>query len=222
MKRPSGQTKAPDADAPSYRPSKRLDYELEMAIWVGQGNELGEPIPIGEAGEHIAGISILNDWSARDLQAWEYQPLGPFLAKNFHSTVSPWVVTMDALAPFRTAQPPRPAGDPAPLPYLWDEADQAQGAFGITMEVALSTRQMRAAGEAPHRLSRGPMTAMYWTAAQLITHHAAGGCNLQSGDLLGTGTLTSGEPGGEGSLMELSQGGQAGDYAAQWREPHFP
>jgi fumarylacetoacetase len=206
VKRPSGQTKAPDADAPSFGPSKRLDYEMEMAIWVGRGNALGEPIPIAGAEDHIAGISILNDWSARDIQAWEYQPLGPFLAKNFHSTISPWVVTMDALAPFRTAQPARPAGDPAPMPYL--QHDQSAAAFGITMEVALSTRTMRAAGEAPHRLSQGPMSAMYWTAAQLIAHHASGGCNLQPGDLLGTGTLTSGEPGGEGSLIELTGGGK--------------
>jgi len=209
VKRPTGQTKpTEDGGTPGFGPSGRLDYELEMAIWVGQGNALGEPIAIGEAEQHIAGISILNDWSARDLQAWEYQPLGPFLAKNFHSSVSPWVVTMDALAPFRTAQPPRPEGDPAPLPYLLDKADQAHGAFGITMEVLITTPRMREAGDAPHRLSKGPMTAMYWTAAQLITHHAVGGCNLQPGDLLGTGTLTSGEEGGEGSLIELTEGGK--------------
>ncbi len=209
VKRPTGQTKpGDDGAAPPFGPSKRLDYELEMAIWVGQGNALGEPIPVGEAEEHIAGISILNDWSARDLQAWEYQPLGPFLAKNFHSSVSPWVVTMDALAPFRTAQPPRPEGDPAPLPYLMDQNDQAAGAFGITMEVLITTPKMREANDAPHRLSKGPMTAMYWTAAQLIAHHSVGGCNLQPGDLLGTGTLTSGEEGGEGSLIELTEGGK--------------
>ncbi|KLI62804.1 fumarylacetoacetase [Aurantiacibacter marinus] len=209
VKRPTGQTKpAEDGGMPGFGPSTRLDYELEMAIWVGQGNELGEPISIGDAEQHIAGISILNDWSARDLQAWEYQPLGPFLAKNFHSSVSPWVVTMDALVPFRTAQMPRPEGDPAPLPYLLDEGDQAHGAFGITMEVLITTPKMREAGDAPHRLSRGPMTAMYWTAAQLLAHHTVGGCNLQPGDLLGTGTLTSGEEGGEGSLIELTEGGK--------------
>ena len=209
VKRPTGQTKpAEDGAEPGFGPSKRLDYELEMAIWVGQGNALGEPIPVGEAEDHIAGISILNDWSARDLQAWEYQPLGPFLAKNFHSSVSPWVVTMDALAPFRTAQPPRPEGDPAPLDYLMDENDQQKGAFGITMEVLIITPKMREAGDAPHRLSKGPMTAMYWTAAQLLAHHSVSGCNLQPGDLLGTGTLTSGEEGGEGSLIELSEGGK--------------
>jgi len=208
VKRPSGQTKAPDADVPSFGPSKRLDYELEMAIWVGKGNALGQPIPIGEAQQHIAGISILNDWSARDIQAWEYQPLGPFLAKNFHSSISPWIVTMDALAPYRKAQTPRPEGDPAPLDYLFDENDQKAGAFGVTMDVYLSTTKMREDGDEPHKLSSGPMTAMYWTAAQLVAHHTVGGCNLRSGDLLGTGTLTSGNEGGEGSLIELTEGGK--------------
>ena len=209
VKRPNGQKKPPEDGAPPpFGPADRLDYELEMAIWVGKGNALGHPIPIGEAEEHIAGISILNDWSARDIQAWEYQPLGPFLAKNFHSTISPWIVTMDALAPFRVAQPARPAGDPKPLDYLYDEHDQATGAFDITMEVYLATAKMREDGEEPHKLSSGPMTAMYWTAAQLVTHHSSSGCNLRSGDLLGTGTLTSGEEGGEGSLIELTEGGK--------------
>lgn len=206
--RPNGQTKAPDADAPTFGPCRRLDYELEMAVWVGQGNELGKTIPIGEAGAHIAGISILNDWSARDVQAWEYQPLGPFLAKNFHSSISPWIVTMDALAPYRTAQPGRPEGDPAPLPYLFDGTDQNEGALGVTMEVHIRTTRMRAAGDAPHRLSHGPMTAMYWTIAQLVTHHASNGCNLQPGDLLGTGTLSGADDGSKGSLLELSEGGK--------------
>ena len=206
--RPHGQRKAPDADAPVFGPSQRLDYELEMAIWVGEGNALGEPVPIAEAGRHLAGLSILNDWSARDLQAWEYQPLGPFLAKNFHSTVSPWLVTSAALAPFRIAQPGRPEGDPTPLPYLSDAQDQASGAYAVVMEVHLSTAAMRKAGAAPVRLSRGPMTAMYWTAAQLVTHHTANGCNLQPGDLLGTGTLSGPERESFGSLLELSQGGK--------------
>ncbi len=209
VKRPSGQKKPPEEGGqPPFGPSARLDYELEMAIWVGKGNALGRPIPIGEAEEHIAGISILNDWSARDIQAWEYQPLGPFLAKNFHSSISPWIVTIDALAPFRTAQPARPEGDPKPLDYLFDERDQATGAFGITMEVFIATEKMREDGDEPHRLSTGPMTAMYWTAAQLVAHHSVGGCNLRSGDLLGTGTLTSGDEGGEGSLIELTEGGK--------------
>jgi fumarylacetoacetase len=206
--RPQGQQKAPDSDQPSFGPSKRLDYEMEMAIWTSGANAMGQPIPIGEAGEHIAGLSILNDWSARDLQAWEYQPLGPFLAKNFHSTVSPWVVTSAALAPFRVAQPERPEGDPKPLPYLWDEGDQAHGAYAIEMEVLISTAAMRKAGQAPHRLSRGPMSAMYWTAAQLIAHHTVNGCNLRPGDLLGTGTLSSESRETFGSLLELSEGGK--------------
>ena len=206
--RPHGQRKAPDADAPVFGPSQRLDYELEMAIWTGRGNALGTPVPIAEAGRHIAGLSILNDWSARDLQAWEYQPLGPFLAKNFHSTVSPWLVTSAALTPFRTAQPSRPEGDPAPLSYLADALDQAQGAYAVIMEVHLSTAAMREAGAPSFRLSRGPMTAMYWTAAQLIAHHTCNGCNLQPGDLLGTGTLSGPERESFGSLLELSQGGK--------------
>lgn len=206
--RPNGQTKAPDADAPAFGPCKRLDYELEMAIWVGQGNELGAPIPIGQAADHIAGVSILNDWSARDVQAWEYQPLGPFLAKNFHSSISPWIVTMDALAPYRTAQPARAAGDPDPLPYLFDEADQKEGAFGVTMEVYIRTAKMRDAGALPHKLSSGSMTAMYWTIAQLISHHSSNGCNLAPGDLLGTGTLSGVDDSSKGSLLELSDGGK--------------
>ena len=207
VKRPAGQQKpVEDGGNPEFGPSKRLDYELEMAIWIGQGNDLGDPIPVGEAEEHIAGISILNDWSARDIQAWEYQPLGPFLAKNFASTISPWIVTMDALAPFRTAQPARAEGDPQPLPYL--QHDTSAAAFGIMMEVLLTTPKMRAEGAEPFRLSKGPMTAMYWTAAQLVAHHSVGGCNMQPGDLLGTGTLTSGEEGGEGSLIELTEGGK--------------
>ena len=169
---------------------------------------MGQAVPIGEAGARIAGLGILNDWSARDLQAWEYQPLGPFLAKNFNSTVSPWVVTSAALEPFRIAQPARPEGDPAPLPYLSDEDDQTHGAYAIEMEVLLSTARMRAAGTAPHRLSKGPMSAMYWTAAQLIAHHTVNGCNLRPGDLLGTGTLSSEGEDTFGSLLELSQGGK--------------
>ena len=209
VKRPSGQKKPAEEDGkPPFGPSARLDYEMEMGIWIGKGNGLGQPIPIDQAEDYIAGISILNDWSARDIQAWEYQPLGPFLAKNFHSTISPWIVTMDALAPFRTAQPARPEGDPDPLEYLSDEGDQQTGAFGVTMDVFISTAKMREDGEAPHQLSTGPMTSMYWTAAQLVTHHTVGGCNLQAGDLLGTGTLTSGDEGGEGSLIELTNGGK--------------
>ncbi|MBK5265688.1 MAG: fumarylacetoacetase [Alphaproteobacteria bacterium] len=206
--RPNGQRKAPDADAPEYGPSRRLDYELEMGVWVGPGNALGKPIPIDKAGDHIAGYCLLNDWSARDVQAWEYQPLGPFLAKNFHSTISPWVITIEAMAPFRMAQPPRPAGDPPPLPYLWDEADQATGALSILLEVSLLTPKMRTAGMTPQRLSRGPASNLYWTMAQMVTHHASNGCNLNPGDLLGTGTISAPDRDGFGSMLELTDGGK--------------
>ncbi len=208
--RPKGQRKPPEADAPDYGPSRRLDYELEMGIWVGRGNALGTTIPIGEAGGHIAGYCLLNDWSARDLQAWEYQPLGPFLAKNFLTTVSPWVVTPDALAPFRTAMPARPEGDPAPLPYLDDSDDRASGGLGVTMRTILVTETMRDKNLPPYVLSEGEASAaMYWSAAQIVTHHASNGCNLQPGDLIGTGTLSVAEESGLGSLLEISKGGKA-------------
>jgi fumarylacetoacetase len=208
--RPKGQRKPPDADVPDYGPSRRLDYEMELGIFIRCGNELGKPIPIGEAPDHIAGYCLLNDWSARDLQAWEYQPLGPFLAKNFLTSISPWVVTSEALAPYRKAMPPRPAGDPTPLPYLLDEADQASGGLGIELEVGLQTARMRDAGLPPHILSKGEAaSAMYWSAAQIVTHHASNGCNLQPGDLIGTGTLSTAEDTGLGSLLEISQGGKA-------------
>ena len=207
--RPNGQRKAPDADVPEYGPSRRLDYELELGMWIGAGNELGCPIPIGEAGEHIAGYCLLNDWSARDLQAWEYQPLGPFLAKNFLTSVSAWVVSPQALAPFRSAMPPRPGGDPAPLPYLDDPADRESGALAIQLEVTLTTEKMRRDGLPPHILSRGTAdAAMYWSAAQIVAHHTANGCNLQPGDLIGTGTLSTGGDEGLGSLLEISRGGK--------------
>ncbi|HEU4958034.1 MAG TPA: fumarylacetoacetase [Sphingomicrobium sp.] len=208
--RPKGQRKPPDAEHPEYGPSRRLDYELELGIFIGPGNELGVPISIGEAGSHIAGYCLLNDWSARDLQAWEYQPLGPFLAKNFLTSISPWVISPQALAPFRRPMPPRPKGDPAPLPYLWDGADQQGGGLGIGLEVTLLTTAMRDAGMPPHRLSKGEAAAaMYWSAAQIVTHHASNGCNLQPGDLIGTGTLSTVEETGLGSLLEISRGGKA-------------
>jgi fumarylacetoacetase len=207
--RPNGQRKPPDADTPDYGPTRRLDYELELGIFIGCGNPLGQPIPIGEAAGHIAGYCLLNDWSARDLQAWEYQPLGPFLAKNFLTSISPWVVTPEALAPFRKAMPKRPDGDPEPLPYLQDAADQASGGLGIQLEVTLSTARMREAGLEPHVLSRGEAaSAMYWSAAQIVAHHASNGCNLQPGDLIGTGTLSTAEETGLGSLLEISRGGK--------------
>jgi fumarylacetoacetase len=205
--RPCGQTKAADAEGPSFGPTRRLDYELELGVWVGPGNALGESVPIAEAEDHLAGFCLLNDWSARDMQAWEYQPLGPFLAKNFQTTISPWVVTPEALAPFRIAQPPRPPGDPRPLDYLWDAQDQARGAYALELEVSLLTARMRAAGQAPHRLSRGPASNMYWTVAQILTHHASNGCNLSPGDLLGTGTISAPDASGFGSLLEITRGG---------------
>jgi fumarylacetoacetase len=207
--RPCGQRLAPDADAPEYGPSRRLDYELELGIWIGAGNELGQPIPIAEAGEHIAGYCLLNDWSARDLQAWEYQPLGPFLAKNFLTSISPWIVTADALRPFRMAMPPRPPGDPQPLPYLDDPGDLESGALRIRLEATLTTERMRQQGLQPHVLSRGSAdAAMYWSAAQIVAHHSSNGCNLQPGDLIGTGTLSTDSADGLGSLLEISQGGK--------------
>jgi fumarylacetoacetase len=206
--RPNGQRKGPELPSPEFGPSRRLDYELELGIWIAGENGLGTVVPISEAGERIAGLCLLNDWSARDIQAWEYQPLGPFLAKNFLTTVSPWVITAEALAPFRIPQPPRPAEDPTPLGYLWDEQDQARGAFSISLEVQLSTRQMRLAQLSPSRLSCGSTSALYWTAAQMITHHTCGGCNLQPGDLLGTGTISGPDESSRGSLMEITQSGR--------------
>ena len=204
--RPNGQRKPPDAETPEFGPSRRLDYELELGIWIGRGNDLGCPIPIVEAAEHIAGYCLLNDWSARDLQAWEYQP---FLAKNFLTSVSPWVVSPQALAPFRAAMPPRPAADPQPLAYLDDAADRQTGALAVQLQATLTTEEMRRKGVAPYVLSRGSAdTAMYWSAAQIVAHHSSNGCNLQPGDLIGTGTLSTDSDGGLGSLLEISRGGK--------------
>ncbi len=208
IRRPHGQRKSPNEEAPSFGPSQKLDYELELAVWIGPGNELGEPIPIGRAAEHIFGLGLLNDWSARDVQVWESQPLGPFLGKNFGTTVSPWIVTSEALAPFRVPQPPRPEGDPRPLAHLWDEADQEAGAFAIEFEALLLTREMRDRGLPPHRMSTSRASDLYWTLAQLVAHHTGGGCNLEAGDVFGTGTISGPTPEGWGSLMELSQDGQ--------------
>ena len=208
FKRPHGQTKAPDAAEPSFGPSKRLDYELELGFFIGRGNAQGEPIAIADAEEHLFGVTLLNDWSARDLQAWEYQPLGPFLSKNFASTLSPWLVTMEALAPFRSKFE-RPAGDPQPLPYLDSASNRESGALDITLEVLLQTAKMRAEGVAPVRLTCGNTTeAAYWTAAQLVAHHTVNGCNLQPGDMLGSGTLSGPKPDEAGSLIELTLGGK--------------
>jgi fumarylacetoacetase len=207
VRRPRGQLKPPDAEAPVFAPCRRLDYELELGVWIGPGNDLGVPIPIGRAAEHVAGLCLLNDWSARDIQTWEYQPLGPFLAKSFLTTVSPWIVTAEALAPFRIPQPPRPPGDPAPLPYLQDELDQAHGSFAVTLDVFLATERMRAAGLAPHRLSRSAASHLYWTVGQLVAHHSSNGCNLNPGDLIGTGTISAPDAAGLGSLLEITQNG---------------
>jgi fumarylacetoacetase len=207
VRRPSGQLKAADSPVPGFGPSQRLDYELELGIWIGTGNALGNPIPIGEADRHVAGFCLLNDWSARDIQGWEYQPLGPFLSKNFGTTISPWVVTPEALAPFRTAQNPRPEGDPRPLPYLWDDRDQREGALDLDLEVFLMTPSLREKNLQPHRVALSSTRHMYWTVAQLIAHHASNGCNLQPGDLFGSGTISAPEATGFGSLLETTRGG---------------
>ncbi|HZP88107.1 MAG TPA: fumarylacetoacetase [Burkholderiales bacterium] len=208
FKRPKGQTKAPDAAVPTFGPSKRLDYELELGFFLAAGNALGQPIPIEEAEDHLFGVCLLNDWSARDVQAWEYQPLGPFLAKNFATTISPWIVTMEALEPFR-ARFERPADDPQPLPYLDAQSNRERGGLDIVLEVWLQTSRMREAGEAPARLTRGSSAqAAYWTPAQLIAHHTVNGCNLQPGDLLGSGTLSGPSADQAGSLLELTKGGK--------------
>ncbi len=207
FRRPLGQSKAPDAELPSFGPSKRLDYELEVGALVGQGNAQGEPVALEQAEDHLFGLVLLNDWSARDVQAWEYQPLGPFLAKSFATTVSPWVVTMEALAPFRRAFA-RSADDVQPLPYLQGPTNQAQGAISIQLEVHLQTAAMRAAQTPPHRLMRSDFADSYWTFAQMLTHHASNGCNLQPGDLLGSGTQSGPAADQGGSLLELTQGGK--------------
>ncbi|MEO7335838.1 MAG: fumarylacetoacetase, partial [Caldimonas sp.] len=205
--RPRGQVKG-EATAPQLALSARMDYELELGLFVGPGNAIGEPIGIDAAEQHLFGVCLLNDWSARDLQAWEYQPLGPFLAKNFATTISAWIVTMEALAPFRAAFT-RPEGDPAPLPYLDSEANRRAGALDITIEAWLQTGAMRVANEPAVRLSQANAgESGYWTAAQLIAHHTVNGCNLQSGDLLGSGTLSGPRPDQAGSLLELSMGGK--------------
>ncbi|CAM3668433.1 fumarylacetoacetase [Pseudomonas wadenswilerensis] len=208
VRRPKGQTLPAGQNEPSFGPCARLDYELELGIWIGQGNDMGDSIPVAEAAEHIAGFCLLNDWSARDIQAWEYQPLGPFLSKSFISTISPWVVTAEALEPFRCAQPARPEGDPQPLSYLLDKRDQANGAFDIELEVLLLTERMREQNLPAHRLTLSNTLSMYWTVAQMVAHHSVNGCQLQSGDLFGSGTLSGAQPGQFGSLLEITQGGK--------------
>ncbi|AON53355.1 fumarylacetoacetase [Herbaspirillum seropedicae] len=208
FRRPLGQTKAPDADAPTFGPCKRLDYELEIGIFIGGGNALGEPVPMEEAEDKVFGLCLLNDWSARDVQAWEYQPLGPFLSKSFASTISPWIVTLEALAPYRCSWS-RPDGDPQPLPYLDAPTLRTQGAFDVQLEVLIQTAAMRQAGQPPQRLSLSNYRDAYWTVAQLVTHHTVNGCNLRPGDFLGSGTLSGPAPDEAGSLLELTTGGKS-------------
>ena len=203
--RPSGQR----MPGPVFGPCEKLDYELELGIWIGPGNAQGTPIPMAEAAQHIAGFCLLNDWSARDIQAWEYQPLGPFLGKSFATSISPWIITPEAMEPFRIAPPPRPAGDPDPLPYLTDADDQARGGFDIALEAWLMTDGLVAQGLPAHRIADSNARHMYWTVAQMVAHHSSNGCNLNTGDLFGSGTISGPERDGYASLLEATQGGTA-------------
>ena len=216
FRRPVGQ-RSSGAGNPTVGPSTRLDYELEMGIFIGAGNGLGEPIPMEDAENHIFGLCLLNDWSARDLQAWEYQPLGPFLAKNFATTISPWIVTMSALAPFR-APFHRSESDPQPLPYLDSQANREAGAIDIRLEALLQTAKMRERGQPPQRLSETSFRHAYWSIAQLVAHHTINGCNLRAGDLFGSGTQSGPTPAEAGSLLELSKGGS--DALAVGQDEH--
>jgi fumarylacetoacetase len=206
--RPNGQTMPSGAESPVFGPSKRLDYEVELGFVIGPGNKLGAPVPVSRALEHVFGAVLFNDWSARDIQTWESQPLGPFLAKSFASTVSPWIVTLEALEPFRCPAFPRRAADPQPLPYLFDPTDQRQGGYAIGTEMFLRSAQMREQKVAPVRLSRCSWRDGYWTIAQMVAHQTSNGCDLQPGDLLGSGTLSGATPDMAGSMIELTQGGK--------------
>jgi fumarylacetoacetase len=207
IRRPSGQTRDGESD-PKFGPTKALDYEMELSFFVSSGNALGESLPIAEAEEHIFGVCLLNDWSARDIQAWEYQPLGPFLAKSFVTSLSPWVVTMEALAPFRTVAFTRAAGDPVPLHYLFDPNDQECGGVDLWLEVSLLSVPMREAGISPVVLGRSNFRDMYWTMAQMLAHHASNGCNLRPGDLLASGTVSGADRRARGCLLELTSRGK--------------
>jgi fumarylacetoacetase len=208
VRRPSGQTRDPQADVPQFGPCKLLDYEMEVGFFAGPGNPLGQPIAIEEVEEHIFGICLVNDWSARDIQTWEYQPLGPFLAKNFATTISPWIVTLEALAPFRTPAFERPADDPQPLPYLHAAENRKQGGIDLIVEVYLASHQMREQAIAPIRLSRGSFSQMYWTIGQMLTHHASNGCNIRPGDLFASGTVSGETKDERGCLLELTWRGK--------------
>jgi len=207
IKRPRGQIKATSGAEPAFDAARSMDYELEAGLFIGKGNALGEPISIAEAEQHIFGLCLVNDWSARDIQSWEYQPLGPFLAKNFATTISPWIVTMEALAPYRVPAAERPVGDPAPFPYLTPRFP-GRDAIDLNLEVYLQSEQMQKAGSAPMLMSRGNLRDLYWTPAQLLTHHASNGCNLRPGDLLATGTISGPEEGSEGCLLEMKHRGE--------------
>ncbi|MDZ8053917.1 MAG: fumarylacetoacetase [Aulosira sp. ZfuVER01] len=207
IQRPSGQIKKPEDSAPSFTASQMLDYELEVGFFVGAGNQLGQPIHIDKTEEHIFGLCLVNDWSARDIQAWEYQPLGPFLAKSFATTISPWVVTLEALAPFRCPAFGRSQEDPQPLPYLSSPLNSSLGGIDMTLEVWIRSAQMQEQGSQPFRLSRSSFQQMYWTIAQMLTHHSSNGCNLRSGDLLASGTVSGAEEGTQGCLLEMTQRG---------------
>ena len=207
IRRPSGQTRDGGAE-PIFGPTKSLDYELEVGFFVSAGNPLSRVIPISQAEENIVGVCLLNDWSARDIQAWEYQPLGPFLGKSFATSLSPWIVTMEALAPFRVPAFARPAGDPAPLPYLFDRDDQEHGGLDLWLEVSLLSAKMCGARMAPAVLGRSNFRDMYWTMAQMLTHHASNGCNLRPGDLLASGTVSGAEITARGCLLELTERGK--------------
>lgn len=207
VRRPWGQTKAVEAEAPEFAPCAKLDYELELGIFLGGASELGTPVAIGEAGRHVFGLCLLNDWSARDIQAWEYQPLGPFLAKTFATTLSPWIVTVDALRPFRASAAARAPGDPAPLPHLSDAADAASGAFDIALEARLLTPAMAEQGLPAFRLGQANARSLYWTPAQMIAHQTSNGCNLEPGDLYGTGTISGEDETALGSLLEITRNG---------------
>jgi fumarylacetoacetase len=202
-----GQAMPPGATAPVFGPCARLDYELELGAFIGRGNALGEHISLDEADSHVFGLCLLNDWSARDIQFWEMAPLGPFHGKNFATTISPWIVTLEALAPYRQAWD-RPSSDPQPLPYLESAGNLEQGAFDIQLEVWLESNQLRARGEGPSQLSRTSFRHQYWSVAQMVTHHTAGGCNLQPGDLLGSGTISGPTPTEAGAMIELTSAGQ--------------
>jgi fumarylacetoacetase len=207
IRRPRGQSKDAAGETPRFGPTRSLDYEIEAGLWIGPGNPRGEPIPIEAAGEDIFGLCLVNDWSARDLQAWEYQPLGPFLAKSFATSISPWVVTIDALEPFRAPAFTRPPGDPQPLLYLSAPTDNQRGGIDLTVEVWFTSQAMRAAGSAPFLVSRGNLRDLYWTPAQLVAHHASNGCNLRPGDLLATGTVSGPTRDSAGCLLEITRRG---------------